>query len=286
MLLKWMIHRKLSAFEREHGYDASYMHEVARHGFRGVPEVRARHGIGSYRKDVPTDVHCAAGLTSSIQADCGPCTQLGVGLALRAGVPARDDRGGRAAATRRRCRRRSRSASGSRARCSRATPRPTRAARRSCAAGARAPCSRWRSRIMAAQLYPTLKYALGHGKAVHAGRGRRRAIAPLRHAPRPHDRSGRGRGGLRAAPAVPGRAWRTACSARSPRPRTSCRTRSCAGARRPRGDRGAARVPRAHRLAAVPRSHEVGAAAGASSTSARGCPSRSSRDARPQTARR
>ena len=28
MLLKWMIHRKLSAFEREHGYDASYMHEV------------------------------------------------------------------------------------------------------------------------------------------------------------------------------------------------------------------------------------------------------------------
>ena len=25
-------------------------------------------------------------MTSSIQADCGPCTQLGVGMALRAGV--------------------------------------------------------------------------------------------------------------------------------------------------------------------------------------------------------
>ena len=27
-MLKWLIHRKLSAFEREHGYDASYMHAV------------------------------------------------------------------------------------------------------------------------------------------------------------------------------------------------------------------------------------------------------------------
>jgi hypothetical protein len=27
-MLKWMIGRKLAAFEREHGYDASYMHEV------------------------------------------------------------------------------------------------------------------------------------------------------------------------------------------------------------------------------------------------------------------
>jgi hypothetical protein len=27
-MLKWLIHRKVRAFEREHGYDASYMHEV------------------------------------------------------------------------------------------------------------------------------------------------------------------------------------------------------------------------------------------------------------------
>ena len=27
-MLKWMIRRKLRAFEREHDYDASYMHEM------------------------------------------------------------------------------------------------------------------------------------------------------------------------------------------------------------------------------------------------------------------
>ena len=88
MLLKWMIHRKLSAFEREHGYDASYMHEVVDRDVGAFLKFARATGLGSYRKDVPKDVHVAAGLTSSIQADCGPCTQLGVGFALQAGVPA------------------------------------------------------------------------------------------------------------------------------------------------------------------------------------------------------
>ena len=87
-MLKWMIHRKLTAFEREHGYDASYMHEVVDRDVGAFLKFARATGLGSYRKDVPTDVHVAAGLTSSIQADCGPCTQLGVGFALQAGVPA------------------------------------------------------------------------------------------------------------------------------------------------------------------------------------------------------
>lgn len=87
-MLKWFVHNKLRVFEREQGYDATYMHEVIDtdlHAFMTVARARA---IGSYRKDVPVDVHFGASLTSSVQADCGPCTQLSVGFALRAGVPA------------------------------------------------------------------------------------------------------------------------------------------------------------------------------------------------------
>ena len=37
--------------------------------------------------DVPLDLYCAVGLTGAVSADCGPCTQLGVTMALREGVP-------------------------------------------------------------------------------------------------------------------------------------------------------------------------------------------------------
>ena len=87
-MFKWLFHRRLNAFEREHGYDASYMHEVVDRDVGAFLKFARATGLGSYRKDVPKEVHVAAGLTSSIQADCGPCTQLGVGFALQAGVPA------------------------------------------------------------------------------------------------------------------------------------------------------------------------------------------------------
>jgi hypothetical protein len=87
-MLKWLVHRKLRAFEREHGYDASYMHEVLDTDFGAFLKFARATGLGAYRKDVPPELYTAAALTSSIQADCGPCTQLGVGFALRSGVPA------------------------------------------------------------------------------------------------------------------------------------------------------------------------------------------------------
>ena len=87
-MLKWFIHRKLRAFEREHDYDASYMHEVLDADFGAFRRFARATAIGAYRKDAPADVYAAATLTSSIQADCGPCTQLGVAFALQAGVSA------------------------------------------------------------------------------------------------------------------------------------------------------------------------------------------------------
>jgi len=163
-MLKWLFHRRLNAFEREHGYDASYMHAVIDTDPKGFVKFVRATGLGKYRADVPADVHVAATLTSSIQADCGPCTQLGVGFALRAGIPATTliaiVRGDEAA-------------------MSPDVALAVRFARAVLARDASADAlreqivTRWGPRallalafgIMGAQLYPTLKYALGHGKA-------------------------------------------------------------------------------------------------------------------------
>jgi hypothetical protein len=42
--------------------------------------------LGKYRKDVPADALAAAAITAVRHEDCGPCTQLGVSMAERAGV--------------------------------------------------------------------------------------------------------------------------------------------------------------------------------------------------------
>ena len=163
-MLKWMIRRKLRAFEREHDYDASYMHEVLDTDVRASVAFARATGLGEYRKDVPADVYTAAALTSSISADCGPCTQLGVGLALGAGVPAAPI----AAIVK-----------GDEAAMSPEVALGVRFARAILARDLAADEyreeieRRWGRRavlslafgVMSAQLYPALKYALGHGKA-------------------------------------------------------------------------------------------------------------------------
>jgi len=42
--------------------------------------------LGRYRRDVPIEAWSAAGITAVRHEDCGPCTQLSVAMAERAGV--------------------------------------------------------------------------------------------------------------------------------------------------------------------------------------------------------
>ena len=163
-MVKWLLHRKLRAFEREHGYDATYMHVLLDTDLGAFLKFGRAVQLAAYRKDVPAEVYMAAGLTSSIQGDCGPCTQLGVGFALQAGVPAASI----AAVAR-----------GDFSAMSEEVALGARFARAVLARDLAADeCReeierRWGPRavlalayaIMAAQLYPTIKYALGHGKA-------------------------------------------------------------------------------------------------------------------------
>jgi len=163
-MLKWLIHRRLRAFERAQGYDGSYMHEVLDADLGAFLKFARATGLGRYRKDVPAEVYVAATLTSSVHADCGPCTQLGVGFALAAGVPAATI----AAVVR-----------GDEAALAPEVALGVRFARAVLARDAAADVCReeivrrWGPRavlalafgVMGAQLYPTLKYALGHGQA-------------------------------------------------------------------------------------------------------------------------
>jgi hypothetical protein len=163
-MLKWLIRRKVAAFEREHGYDASYMREMLDTDLGAFLKFARATGIGTYRKDVPLEVYFAAALTSSIAADCGPCTQLGVGFALQSKLApktvaaiVRADEGA----------------------MSREALIGVRFARAVLARDAEADVwreeivRRWGPRavyalafaILGSQMYPMIKYAMGHGKA-------------------------------------------------------------------------------------------------------------------------
>jgi len=163
-MLKRLIHRKLRAFERAHGYDGSYMHELLDTDVLAFLKFARATKLSTYRKDVPYAAYTVAGLTSSVAADCGPCTQLGVGFALAAGVPAATVaaiiRGDEAALP-------PDAALG--VRFARVL-----LARDAAVDGLREQIARqWGPRavvslayaVMAAQLYPTLKFAMGHGQA-------------------------------------------------------------------------------------------------------------------------
>jgi hypothetical protein len=88
-MLKWFMRKGLAAFERKWGYDASYMREIIDASPRAAWMFSRAAAIGSYRKDVPLAAWTAAAITAVKHEDCGPCTQLGVQMAEAAGVDAR-----------------------------------------------------------------------------------------------------------------------------------------------------------------------------------------------------
>ncbi|HEX8114600.1 MAG TPA: hypothetical protein VF516_43015, partial [Kofleriaceae bacterium] len=84
-----MIKKRLSAFERRFGYDATYMRELLATDARAFLRYARIAGLLKYRRDVPTDVYYAASLTAIVAEDCGPCSQLTVAMALGDGVDPR-----------------------------------------------------------------------------------------------------------------------------------------------------------------------------------------------------
>ena len=85
-MIKWALRRWLGKFERQWNYDASYMRDMIEASPRAAWLFSRAAALGQFRRDLPIDAWCAAGITAVRHEDCGPCTQLGVSMAERAGV--------------------------------------------------------------------------------------------------------------------------------------------------------------------------------------------------------
>jgi alkylhydroperoxidase family enzyme len=85
-MLRWLMRHTLRAFERQWNYDASYLREMIDASPRAAWRFMSAARLGNYRRDVPVEALVAAGLTAVRSEDCGPCTQLGTAMAERQGV--------------------------------------------------------------------------------------------------------------------------------------------------------------------------------------------------------
>jgi len=87
-MIRWFLRRKIAAFQRAWNYDAGYMHEVLDADPRALLALGKVMGVSQYHKDVPLTAYYAAKIVGTMAEDCGPCTQLAIDMAERAGIDA------------------------------------------------------------------------------------------------------------------------------------------------------------------------------------------------------
>ncbi len=85
-MIRWALRKAIDRFEREWRYDAGYMRDMIDASPRAAWLFSRVTALGRFRRDIPIEAWCAAGITAVRHEDCGPCTQLGVTMAERAGV--------------------------------------------------------------------------------------------------------------------------------------------------------------------------------------------------------
>jgi hypothetical protein len=85
-MIRWVLRKAIGKFEREWNYDASYMRELIDVSPRAAWLFARATMLGRFRRGLPIEAWYAAGITAVRHEDCGPCTQLSVTMAERAGV--------------------------------------------------------------------------------------------------------------------------------------------------------------------------------------------------------
>ena len=85
-MIKWVLQKAIDKFERDWKYDASYMRDIIDASPRAAWLFSRVTALGQFRRDLPIEAWCSAGITAVRHEDCGPCTQLAVTMAERAGV--------------------------------------------------------------------------------------------------------------------------------------------------------------------------------------------------------
>ncbi len=84
--LKQLIRWRIAAFEREHDYNMGYAREILDISPQALIRFNRITGFTQYRQDVPLEAWYAAKLVGTLGEDCGPCTQLVAGMAESEGM--------------------------------------------------------------------------------------------------------------------------------------------------------------------------------------------------------
>jgi hypothetical protein len=85
-MLKWFFRKQLDAFDRAHGYDSGYVREILDADLDAAIRLSKVMSLTKYRKGIPAAPLYAANLVGTMAEDCGPCTQLVVTMAEKEGV--------------------------------------------------------------------------------------------------------------------------------------------------------------------------------------------------------
>jgi hypothetical protein len=86
MMLRYFLSRYLDRFEQQWNYDASYMREL----LALSPWAFIKFGLATSlgrRSEAPPAAMAAAGLVGTLTEDCGPCVQIGVDMGVAHGLP-------------------------------------------------------------------------------------------------------------------------------------------------------------------------------------------------------
>lgn len=85
-MIRSLLHSRIRRLERSFGYDATYLHEVLDASVPAIFKFILFQMMAGHRSGVPKEAWFAARMAAALSEDCGPCTQLGVDVALRSGV--------------------------------------------------------------------------------------------------------------------------------------------------------------------------------------------------------
>lgn len=84
---------RLAAFERDFGYDVTYLRDIARVSGGAFVRFALFSVFAEQREAAPEAAIYAAKIATTLREDCGPCTQLVTTMAERSGMPHAELRG-------------------------------------------------------------------------------------------------------------------------------------------------------------------------------------------------
>ena len=88
-MLKALLDRfAIHPFEQAFSYDAGYMRALLAARPASFAKFLVLPGL-AVRRDAPAEALAAAGIVATLREDCGPCTQIGVDIAVKSGVDRR-----------------------------------------------------------------------------------------------------------------------------------------------------------------------------------------------------